>query len=107
MNCKQCNKEFEGNKNGTRLFCSGLCNKKYSRSPKTNIISDKSDIIKSDIKEITIKLEEVCTPDELRMYPAMCETKKQQKESIYRLDHNSIKVLREKGIFIPAKYANA
>jgi uncharacterized Zn finger protein (UPF0148 family) len=104
MKCIICNEEFEAKRADAKV-CSDKCQKRLSRTTKsTKVISDTvgkdmSDII--PLKEINVTLAEVCTLEELRDYPAMCETKRIQKEAIYRLENNSIEDLQARGISIP------
>ncbi len=107
LNCKNCNQEFEG-KRVTASYCSSKCRKlAFLGNNKVSVPVVSVPIVSDNgLKEIHVTLEEVCTPDELKRWPAFCETKRCQKESIYRLENNPIEVLKEKNIFIPAKYAH-
>lgn len=117
--CQQCGKEFEA-KRKTARFCSEACKQKNKRvvsvSNSVSLASVSDDLIDTEkeilaetrpkFKERVYSLEEVCTPDELKNFPAMCETKKEQAESLYRLDNNNIEELRKAGISIPNAYRN-
>ena len=113
-NCKQCNKEIEQIEGKeTRVFCSDRCRKAFSRNIGQNPTSDNIGQPTSDkerinpntgFKERTYSLEEVCSPEELRDFPRMCETRKSYKESIYRLENNDVEKLRKVGVWIPSHY---
>lgn len=108
--CQQCKKEIEQNQLGTRLFCDDACRKANSRSksdilPKSDIKSDKT-LFPRKFKERTYTLEEVCSPDNIRLFPNMCETKRLQAEAVYRLENNDIEELRSAGISIPNAYGS-
>lgn len=102
--CQQCNKEFES-KRADAIFCSAKCRKDKERGVTDNFVTDNQGVLVTDkFKEITVSLEEVCTPDEIRDYPAYCQTRKEYKESVYRLQNNDIEKLRKAGYFIPNAY---
>ena len=106
--CEVCQKEFEA-KRSTAQYCSPKCRKiafkkginvpddDYSVPP-VSVLPLKKDSV---LKEITVSLEDVCTPEEIQNYPNMCQTKKEQAESIYRLENNSLEELKKKDISIP------
>lgn len=100
--CIQCNKEFEAKRTDAK-FCSDTCRKANNRGIKSDKVSE---IIKSDIKSDTLKrkeftLEEVCSPEDLRDFPKMCENRKEAKEAIYVLENNELNDLIKEGVYIP------
>lgn len=113
--CQQCNKEFEA-KRKTAKFCCTACRVGHDRKVSVrNSVTDSvtnvsvtEDSVTDDLKtlaplkEIEVKLEEVCTPEELADTPNLCITKKEQKESIYRLENNDLELLKIHKIYIPA-----
>lgn len=95
MNCKQCNKEFEAERD-TAKYCSPKCRKlAFQGTQKVSVP------VSVPLKEISVTLEEVCTSEEMNEFPNMCETKRQSKESVYRLENNEIDDLRANGFAIP------
>ena len=100
MKCKHCNQDFEGNKNGTRKFCSDGC--KVAHNRKTGALDPMEGI--APLKEKIIPLEDVCTPEELREFPNECQTKKDVAEATYRLENNDLALLKAHRVFIPNAY---
>lgn len=105
--CQQCKKEFDSER-GTAKYCSDVCKKRYQRSgtdsgTKPNGTDSVTDDLKTlaPLKEITVPLEEVCTPQELQESPNMCQTKKEYKESVYRLENNDMELLKIHKVYIP------
>lgn len=133
MLCKQCGKEFEASRSDAK-FCSPICKLRFNRdtdkvdtdkSDTDKQVDDTDKVITSDtdksitkekqtdkeytnpvtgFKERTYTLEELCTAEELRNTPNMCETRKLHHEAIYRLEHNDIEKLRKAGVWIPSHY---
>ena len=102
-NCQQCNKEFEAKRKDAK-YCGDACRQAAKRGTPRNVTEplvtgkEAEDVT---LKEITVAIEDVCTPEEIRDFPAMCETKRLRAESVYRLENNSLEDLEKKKIFIP------
>ena len=112
--CQQCDKEFEAIR-PTKKFCSNACKQIHKRivssTVSKGIVSDHSvsdDLVaqgeiigKVVLKERAYTKEEVCTPEEIRLYSNMCETKRCAAEAQYRLENNSLEELEAAKVWIP------
>jgi hypothetical protein len=112
--CQQCDKEFEAIR-PTKKFCSESCKQLHKRSVSSTVskgsVSDHS--VSDDlevqgeilggvkIKERAYTKEEVCTPEEIRDYPNMCETKRCAAEAQYKLENNELEDLEAAKVWIP------
>lgn len=103
--CTICKKEFESKRADAR-YCGATCRQNAKRVTDKDVtvksVTDNNMVLVTDtLKEKKFELLDVCTPHELEVAPNMCETKKEQKESIYRLENNKLSQLEKKKIWIP------